>query len=153
MNKLLQREEALKRLEILKEKGLVYKPAIKCFKDGEDIGMFENQGGPFKATFYKLFLNTGDDGMYDQISSAVKKFEAEHDACVYLILINHLEFGTCASLFYVSKYEEEWEEERQDLQNNETYAYVANLDDDFCSESGYIGFTADPMMGGLYRSY
>ena len=153
MNKILQRDEALKRLEILRKKGMTYAPAIQCFKAGKDIGIFENQGGPFRATFYKLFLNTGDNGVYDKLSAAVKKFEADYNACVYLIQISHMEFGTCATLFNVSSNEKEWEQDRQDLLNNESYAYVVNLDDDFCSENGYIGYAADTGMGGLYRTY
>ena len=98
----LQKEEALKRLEILKQKGLKYSPAIKCFKDGKDIGIFENQRGPMKSVFYWLYGNTGDDDFYDQLAKKVKTFEAEENSIVYLILVSHTVFGTVCSFLYVS---------------------------------------------------
>ena len=148
----LQKEEALKRLEILKQKGLAYKPAIKCFKEGEDIGIFENQGGPMKSVFYWLYGNTGDDDFYDKLAKKVKTFEATENSVVYLILVSHTSFGTVCSLFFVSDSTDEWEMEQQDLQEGYAFVYVYNMDDDYCSEFGSIGYAADPICGGIYRT-
>jgi hypothetical protein len=57
--------------------------------------------------------------------------------------------GEMLSLLYVSKDREEWESDRDDLQYGYAYAYVINLDDDWCSEFGTIGIK--PQFGGLAR--
>ena len=146
----LKREEAIKRLGILKTKGLRYLPAIKCFKDGKDIGLFENQGF-MKSVYYQVKLNTGDKGFYDQLYSKIQEFEKEYCGLVYLVLVSHCSFGTVCDFFYVSDYETEWEDDRNDLLDGYTFVYSYNMDDDLCSECGEIRFKADLMCGGIYR--
>lgn len=148
----LQKEEALKRLEILKQNGLKYSPAIKCFKDGKDIGIFENQGGPMKSVFYWLYGNTGDDDFYDQLAKKVKIFEAEENSIVYLILVSHTIFGAVCSFLYVSDSPNEWEMDQQDLKEGYPFVYVYNMDEDCYSAFGSIGYAADPICGGIYRT-
>ena len=147
----LKREEAIKRLEILKTKGLKYLPAIKCFKDGKDIGLFENQGGFMKSVYYQVKLNTGDGYFYDDLYSKIQEFEKEYNSVVYLVLVSHTSFGTLCDFFYVSDYETEWEDDRNDLLDGYTFVYSYNMDDDLCSECGEIRFKPDPVCGGIYR--
>lgn len=147
----VKREEAIKRLEILKSKGLRYLPAIKCFKDGKDIGLFENQG-LMKSVYYQVKLNTGDKGFYDQLYSKIQEFEKEYCGLVYLVLVSHCSFGTVCDFFYVSDYETEWEDDRNDLLDGYTFVYSYNMDDDLCSECGEIRFKADLACGGIYRT-
>lgn len=146
----VKREEAIKRLEILKSKGLKYLPAIKCFKDGKDIGLFENQGF-MKSVYYQVKLNTGDKGFYDKLYSKIQDFEKLYNSLVYLVLVSHSSFGTLCDFFYVSDHKTEWGDDRNDLLDGYTYAYSYNMDDDLCSEIGEIAFKADPMCGGIYR--
>ena len=54
-------------------------------------------------------------------------------------------------MLYVSKHENEWKDDVALLENNETYAYVENIEDSFCSEIGLIGFKI--INGGLQRTY
>ena len=147
----LKREEAIKRLEILKTKGLKYLPAIKCFKDGKDIGLFENQGGFMKSVYYQVKLNTGDGDFYDDLYLKIQEFEREYNSIVYLVLVSHTSFGTLCDFFYVSDHKEEWENDKKDLKEGYSYVYSYNMDDDFCSEIGEIAFKADPLCGGIYR--
>lgn len=151
MNRELQLAEAIKRLDFMKERGLSYTPAINVFKRGEDVPVFENQGGGFDAIFYCLKLNAGDNGMFDKMNEIYKKLEAE-GSVVYLVQVSHTEFGTLASFFYVSDTEKEWKMDWDDLKENYSCTYVANLDDDSCSEYGSIGFTYSKMCGGIVRT-
>lgn len=142
----VKREEAIKRLEILKSKGLKYLPAIKCFKDGKDIGLFENQGF-MKSVYYQVKLNTGDKGFYDKLYSKIQEFEREYNSVVYLVLV----VGPFCDFFYVSDQKDEWKSDRKDLEEGYSYVYCYNTDDDLCSEIGEIEFKADPVCGGIYR--
>lgn len=146
----VKREEAIKRLEILKSKGLKYLHAIKCFKDGKDIGLFENQGF-MKSVYYQVKLNTGDKGFYDNLYQKIQGFEKNYNAIVYLVLESHTAFGTLCDFFYISDNQEEWEDDKQLLKEGYSYVYCYNMDDDMCSEIGEIAFKADPMCGGIYR--
>lgn len=147
----VKREEAIRRLEILKERGMTYTPPLKAFKSGEDIGIFENMGYGAEAIYYALYLNTGDDGFYDKLAQAVKEFEAQHNAVVYLILVTHSEFGTMCDMFYVSDYKSEWEQDVDDLKNGYSCVYCCNMDEPMFSEIGSIAFKASKLYGGIYR--
>jgi len=80
----------------------------------------------------------------------VKAFEEKHKALVYHAEFSHLEFGDCLSLFYVGNYEEEWERDYNDLKDGYAFVYVWNIDDNFCSEFGTIGFKS--VNGGVKRT-
>ncbi len=51
---------------------------------------------------------------------------------------------------YVSKHQEEWQYDRENLQEGIVFCYVDNITDNFCSEFGYIGFKSQ--IGGLVRT-
>ena len=53
-------------------------------------------------------------------------------------------------MLYVSAEDEEWELDREDLEERVPLAYVANLDAPDCSELGSIGIA--PANGGLVRT-
>lgn len=150
MTKEKQRKEALKRLEILKKNGMVYsKPVIDTFKKG-DVPIFENQHPLFRSTFYYLYGNQGQEP-YDTIIREKEKFEKEFGCMVYMILISHSNIGTCYDMFYVSKNEEEWQMDIDELEQGYSYVncYNASYDE---SEIGEIGFAYDKAMGGIYRT-
>lgn len=148
----LQKEECVKRLNLLIANGMGFKEPLKAFTKKNDVGIFERQNKTFKAIYQELYLNEGDE-MYDKIIEAKENFESEYDAMVYLIQITHTNFGTMASIFYVSKNEEEWENDIEMLKEKSQYVYVANLDDKYCSEIGEIGFDYDKLCGGIYRTW
>ena len=54
------------------------------------------------------------------------------------------------ALLYVSKNEDEWEYDKDDLKAGYPLAYVKNVSDDFCSEFGSIGVRQQ--FGGLVRT-
>ena len=146
-----QKKEALERLNILKKNGLIYhKPVIDTFKNG-DIPIFEYQNRMFRSVFYRLYVNKEQEP-YDNIIHVVKEIEREYGGLVYLVLISHTTFGTLYNLFYVSKNQKEWEEDKEDLKQKYALIYVHNASDNICSEFGSICFEYDNVCGGIYRS-
>ena len=79
----------------------------------------------------------------------IKQLESKWNILVYHAELSYLEFGTCLTLFCVSSHKEEWEDDREDLQDGYACCYVWNIDDDMCSEFGSIQFR--PMNGGVKR--
>lgn len=143
-----QRKEALKRLDFLAKNGMSFKEPIKAFEKGS-VGIFENLGAPFRATYYDLYLNKGDE-RYDKIIDAKETFESEFDSVVYLIQITHTDIGELVSMFYVSESRDSWEWDKQDLKEGITCADVYNLDDEY-ADLGNIQFAYDKSCGGIYR--
>ena len=86
----------------------------------------------------------------DSEIAIVKDFEQKHDALVYHVVETSTPFGKMFTLFHVSKHEDEWEYDRADLSNGIQNCYVKNLDDDWCSEFGYVHFRR--CFGGVMRT-
>lgn len=86
----------------------------------------------------------------DSEIAIVKDFEQKHDTLVYHVIESSTPFGKMLTLFHVSKHEDEWEYDRADLSNGIQNCYVKNLDDDWCSEFGYIHFRR--CFGGVMRT-
>lgn len=80
----------------------------------------------------------------------VKDFEDEHNAVVYHIVKTITTIGCMLSVFYVSDDESEWESDREDIENGEQLCYVKNIDNEDCSEFGFICFKKS--FGGLVRT-
>lgn len=125
------KKEAIERMKILK----LSRNAITDFKDDDRLYKSEDLG----------FLYW----LYDDEEEMVKKFEKEHECVVYHVILSRTNIGTMYSLLYVSLDDEEWEEDRADLQNGQVLAYVVNKAAPECSEIGYIGIK--PQNGGLVR--
>ena len=118
----MQKQEALKRLEILKEKGLL-KNVVDDFKKNDLIYYSEQtkMGGI-------LYYCTQSNGA-DKYVKIIEEFEKEHNAIVYHAIHIFTEFGELLNLLYVSSYDEEYEQVKQDLKENYVFSYVINLDD------------------------
>ena len=86
----------------------------------------------------------------DEEINMVKEFEEEHNCIVYHIIESHTTVGTLLSLFYVSKYTDEWEMDNELIDSKCQFVYVKNLDCDYDSEFGYINYTN--AVGGLIRT-
>ena len=125
------KKEAIERMKILK----LSRNAITDFKDDDRLYKSEDLG----------FLYW----LYDDEEEMVKKFEKEHECVVYHVILSRTNIGTMYSLLYVSLDDEEWEDDRADLQNGQVLAYVVNKAAPECSEIGYIGIK--PQIGGLVR--
>lgn len=125
------KKEAIERMKILK----LFKNVITDFKDDDRLNKSEDLG----------FLYW----LYDEEEEMVKEFEKEHECVVYHVILSRTNIGIMYSLLYVSLDDEEWEEDRTDLQNGQVLAYVVNKAAPECSEIGYIGIK--PQIGGLVR--
>ena len=126
-----QQQEAIARLEQLN----LYPTVLKEFKQGL-INVSEHGGILYWAD--------------EEQQAIIKEFEQEHEAIVYHIILSYTEIGRMLSIMYVSKYEEEWEMDRDDLKQGYPCVYVKNLDDDMLSEFGCIGIVE--RFGGLMRT-
>ncbi len=133
MIKTKQKEEAIKRMELLK----LNKNVIREFEEEDKLNLSESNFG------FLYWLNEEQEEM-------VKKFEEESGGLVYHLIHNLTTFGELYSIFYVSKYEEEWQYDYEDLQQNIAFVYVKNVDDELSSEYGSIGFKN--MNSGLVRT-
>ena len=136
-----QKEEAVARLEILKSKGLM--GCVKrAFDTKKQTVYYSDYGG--------LFFFDDRGGAKQEWIDLVKKFEEDYGALVYHITHEYTSFGELLDLFFVSKYEEEWNYDRNDLYNGYSYAYVINLSEPLFSEFGTIGYKT--FGGGLIRT-
>lgn len=86
----------------------------------------------------------------EEILDKVREFEDEYGGLVYHIIKSITNFGTMYSMLYVSKHEEEWAMDRDDIKNGQAYANVYN-DMQGESEIGAIGIL--PENGGLRRTW
>lgn len=127
--------EAIERMKMLK----MSPDCIKVFKENNEVQLSEGRGA-----LYEFSRET-------ELVSKIKEFEEQYNALVYTVIHNFFNFGECYSFLYVSDYKEEWERDREDVQNdiNCPCVYVWNKDDDMCSEFGSI--TVVPIFGGLVR--
>ena len=102
---------------------------------------------------HKVWESEGYGALYelrDEEQKIVDDFEKEHPGCkVYHMIHNIFEFGECYSLLYVSPDTEEWEQDKKDIEDAYVFAYVANIDDPWCSEFGTIAVKSQ--FGGLVR--
>lgn len=125
-----QKAEAIQRMKKLG----VIKDAIKQFEE-DDIVMVSENG----------FLYWLDD----EQGKMVNEFEEEYGGLVYMVIHNITQFGELYSMLYVSKHQDEWEYDNEDLGQGYALAYVKNIDDDFCSELGSIAI--QNRFGGIVR--
>lgn len=87
----------------------------------------------------------------EDIKEEIKKFEEQYDSFVYHVIHTNSSIGDMYSFLYISKYEEEWEMDIENIENEESYAYVFNKTAPDCSEIGLIGVRS--AIGGLIRTF
>lgn len=132
MEKAKQKQEAIKRMKLLK----LHDNVIREFDKEGIVNMSENGG-------FLYWLNSDQQEIVDE-------FEAEHNALVYHVIRSFSPFGTMYALLYVSQDEDEWDYDKDDIKSGCPLVYVKNIDDDICSEFGSIG--VKPQFGGLVRT-
>ena len=131
MNKEERFKEAIKRMKLLK----LDNSCIEAFVKGK-VWESESYGALYE-------VNQKEQELLDN-------FEKNHPNClVYHMIHNIFEFGECYSMLYVSGDKEEWEQDKQDIKDGYTFAWVENVDLDWCSEFGSIAIK--PSFGGLIR--
>lgn len=101
----------------------------------------------------KVWESEGYGALYEvnqKEQELIDNFEKNHPNClVYHMIHNIFEFGECYSMLYVSGDKEEWEQDKQDIKDGYTFAWVENVDLDWCSEFGSIAIKSQ--FGGLVR--
>ena len=131
MNKEERFIEAIERMKLLK----LDNSCIEAFVKGK---VWESEG---YGALYEV--NQKEQELIDKI-------EKNHPNClVYHMIHNVFEFGECYSMLYVSSDTDEWERDKQDIKDGYTFAWVENVDLDWCSEFGSIAIK--PSFGGLIR--
>ena len=76
----------------------------------------------------------------------VREWEKETGNMVYHVIKDNTEIGLLYTFLYVSDDTEDWEEDREDIENNIAFTYVKNATIDYCSEYGTVGIM--PLWGG-----
>lgn len=132
-----QKAEALLRMKKLD----IHENAIREFKEEGKLNLSEPGLGNRIGVLY--WLN-------EQEQEMVEEWQKKTGNMVYHVIKNHLEFGLCYSLLYVSTDPEDWEYDNRDMEDGIQYAYVKNVTDDWCSEYGTIGIR--PAFGGVVRT-
>ena len=138
------RKEAIARLKILQKKGL-HPNVLREFETEGKLNYSERVsfGGAAAGILYWM-------DAAPELMEKVREFEEEHNAFVYHATTERFAgIGRMLDLFYVSAYEEEWAQDRVDLEENYAFCYVAALDSPICSEFGGISFKV--AGGGLVR--
>lgn len=132
MNKQLQKQEAIQRMQLLN----LHENVIREFNSEGKLNLSESDG-----ILYWLD---------EKQTEYVKAFEEKFNSVVYHVIHDYTEFGELLSFLYVSDSEDEWAYDLEDLKGGCACAYVKNLDDDMCSKFGSIGIK--PQFGGLVRT-
>lgn len=139
-----QRQEAIERLHILEGKGLM--PQVRRDFEQGILNYSERMNIPGLGTngiLYWLHQNP-------ELEKAVRDFEESTGSLAYHATYETLSFGKVIDIFHVSRHEEEWPMDRLDLEEGYSLVFAANLDVDWMSELGSIGFEAKG--GGLIRN-
>ena len=126
-----------KAIQLLKEMD-IYKPYIKGFENSGRVCFFENYGG-FWVDQEPLIL------------SKIKELEEKYNCLVYAVTHEMTSIGEMYDFLIVSAYPEEWDDTLLPAGNSSfyAYAYVWNVDDDYCSEFGDI--VVHSFGGGIKR--
>ncbi len=140
--KQLQKKEALKRLKILQDKFELMETVTKEFKQDNTLYYSEYVNKSCPAILYWVSNKK-------EYENAVKEFEEKHNTLVYHCILNRTTFGTILTLLYVTEEQEEWKEDKEQLQEGLPLSYVVNLSDNECSEFG--GIQIGGAMGGIVR--
>lgn len=131
----LQKQEAVKRIKMLK----FHENVLKEFQ--EDV-LNKSEFAGFHGVLFWLD---------DKEKEFIKKWEKKSDNLAYHIIKQNTEFGIMMSILYVSKHEEEWQMDLEDLENENAIAYCIIGTDETYGEYGSIGVR--PANGGLTRTH
>lgn len=105
------------------------------------------KNGTVNVSYHMGALYWADD---DQ-KKIIADFENKTGALVYHCISTNTEFGLLFNMLFVSKHEDEWEIDNEDIENLFPIAMVENLSDSLCSDMGCIG--VKPIFGGLVRIF
>lgn len=132
-----KKNEAVKRLQMMDYFGL----SVAEFIKNNFVMINEPPMGAHYFTHYDVRLQT-----------EIERFEHENNALVYAVIRSFTSIGDMDSLLFVSNYPEEWEYEREEIENGIALAYVINWTYPEFSEIGSIAFRKT-LAGGLLRRF
>ena len=135
MNKATTKKE--KAIELMKKLD-IYKPYISGFENSGRVCFFENYGG-FWVDQEPLIL------------SKIKELEEKYNCLVYAVTHEMTSIGEMYDFLIVSAYLEEWDDTLLPAGNGTfyAYAYVWNVNDDYCSE--FADIVVHSFGGGIKR--
>ena len=139
-----QRQEAEARLRILEGKGLM--PEVRRDFEQGTLNYSERLGLPGFGTCGILYWLDGNP----EFEKAIREVEERYGVVAYHATHEVCEFGELLDVFCVTEDEEEWAQDRADLEDGYSLVYSANLDCGWCSEFGTIAFEC--RGGGLVRA-
>ena len=117
----------------------LYPETIRQF---ERENLISESAPPFGACFW---LNEAQ-------RERVRELETKYNILIYHVVHSFTTIGEMESYLYVSNHPEEWEDDRADLKEGTTVAYVYNCEDPLLSEFGPIGIRLTP-AAGLERTW
>lgn len=134
----LQKQEAIERIKVLKLHGNV----LKDFK--EDV-VNRSEFSGFPGILFWLD---------DEEKKFIEQWQKDSGNLAYHVIKTNTEFGLMYSVLYVSKYEKEWEIDRDDLLNGTAVAYCRiGLDEIYGEHGDYGTIGVSPANGGLTRTF
>ena len=129
-------ERKTKAIELLNKLD-IYKPYIKGFEEENKVCFFERFGGFWVDQEPEVFKK-------------MQEIEKEYNCTVYAITHEFTDFGECYSFLIVTNYKCEWKTlVTSDGKTHYAFAYVWNVDDEWCSEFGTVGVKS--FGGGITR--
>lgn len=138
-----QKQEAIKRLEILQNEYGVHPNVLKEYKKEQIIYYSESFGALYSGILYWLHNKK-------EFVEKVKEIEEKRNLYVYHCILSHTNIGDMLTMLYVSDDEEFWEFEQEQLKEGYSSSFVWNISFED-SEFGEVGF--DGVNGGLVRRY
>ena len=138
--------------EVVKQECIRRMKKLKIHDDGEFtcLGAFRKTGEVWKSESlgYLYWLDDDEQKIVAEFENKNKGYK------VYHCIRSYTEFGELLTLLYVNGANKEcFDEDKEyfdyDIDNGFTFAYVKNLDSDFCSEFGSIALRS--INGGVQR--
>lgn len=139
MERELMKAEAIKRMKKLELLPIV----VDGFDKLDDVYISEYQGSIFPAVLYSIDMNICMDE-YKAVKEKIDMFEESNECLVYHVIKDRQGW---LNFLYVSKYDEEWEYDMDDLETGTPIAYVIGWE----NEAGTIGIRK--VHGGVERIY
>lgn len=137
----LQKQEALKRLEILQQIYNMHHDVLKKFKEDGRI-------------FYSEYINKNLNGILYWVDNkkefieAIEEVENKYNVFVYNCILNHTKFGDWLSMLYVESNPVYWEDEKSRLMVGLPNAFVYDFSG---NESEFGTIQIEGANGGLTR--
>lgn len=138
--KTLQKAEAIKRLKILQNTFELMETVTKEFEKENTLYYSEYVNKTCPAILYWV----ANEEKYVNI---IKEVEEQKNILIYHAILTPTIYGKHLSLLYVSQYQEEWQNDRNDLNEGLPIAYCINLADPEMAEFGGIQIAG--AMGGI----